>query len=74
MRDPKLLLRMMIIIVLAAAHAAESCNMMHIGKILDTEYCAENDDEDEEEFFARMSMSDIRKTRKNRYQIRSKNK
>jgi len=64
MRNPKVLLRMITIIVLATAHAAESCNMMHIGEILNTEYCVENDDEDEAEFFARMSMSDIRRTRK----------
>ena len=64
MRDLKMLLRMFTIIVLAAAHVAESCNVMSIGELLSNEYCAENDEEDEEEFFERMNVSDIRRTKK----------
>jgi hypothetical protein len=54
----------MIIVVLAASHAAEHFNM-HIGEVLTTDYCVEDDEEDEEEIFERMHMiSDTRRTRK----------
>jgi hypothetical protein len=64
MRNSKTLLKMMIIVVLAASHAAEHFNM-HIGEVLTTDYCVEDDEEDEEEIFERMHMiSDTRRTRK----------
>lgn len=64
MKDLKMLLRMITIIILAAAHVAESCNVMSIGELFSNEYCAENDDEDEEEIFERMSIADVRRTKK----------
>jgi hypothetical protein len=51
--------------MLAASHAAEHYNNMHIGEILTTEYCVEDDEEDEEEVFKRMHMiSDMKRTRR----------
>jgi hypothetical protein len=65
MRNSKTLLKMIIIVVLAATHIIESCSFMHMGEILATEYCMEDDEEDEEEIFERMSiLSDTRRTRK----------
>jgi len=55
MRNSKMLLKMTIIVVLAASHAAEHYNNMHIGEILATGYRVEDDEEDEEEVFDRMS-------------------
>jgi hypothetical protein len=64
MRNSKTLLKMMIIVVLAASHAAEHFNM-HIGEVLTTDYCVEDDEEDEEEIFERMNMiSDTRRIRR----------
>jgi hypothetical protein len=64
MKDLRMLLRMVTIVTLAVAHVAESCNIMDIGELFTIEYSVENDDEDEEEIFERMSISDIRKVRK----------
>jgi hypothetical protein len=64
MRNSKTLLKMIIVVVLAASHAAEHFNM-HIGEILTIDYCVEDDEEDEEEVFERMSVfSDTRRTRR----------
>ena len=64
MKDLKMLLRMVTIVMLAAVHAAESCNVMSMGELFTTEYYVENDEEDEEEFFERMNISEMRRARK----------
>jgi len=61
MKDLKMLLRMVTIVMLAAVHAAESCNVMSMGELFTTEYYVEND---EEEFFERMNISEMRRARK----------
>jgi hypothetical protein len=63
MKDAKTLLRITIIIMMAIAHIAES-KFMSIGDILATEYSVENDEEDEEEIFERISMLDASKRQK----------
>ncbi len=68
MRNSKTLLKMIIIVMIAASHAAKHYNNMHIGEILATEYCDEDDEEDEEEVFERMSIiCRSQQNKKNRY-------
>ena len=65
MRNSKTLLKMIIIVVLAATHVMESCSFIHIGEVLHTEYCVEEDEEDEEEIFERMNkIADTKRIRK----------
>ncbi|HEX4069100.1 MAG TPA: hypothetical protein VHX42_03305 [Candidatus Babeliales bacterium] len=63
MEDAKTFLRVIIIIMVTCAHIAES-KYMSIGDLFAREYSVENNEEDEEEVFERISMLDARKKQK----------